>query len=95
VNKEHHEETYRVEVVCNGQRLSLWIGNATADELGPIVLQHKEKWEQEIGFAPTGLGNGQKIEFLLYMNDELNFGDGQAPYLWVDARNTESPVPPK
>jgi uncharacterized membrane protein len=85
VNREHHEETYRVEVFCNGQRLPLRIGYATVDELGPIVLQHEEKWEQEIGFAPTGPGDGQKIEFLLYMNDRLYFEEGQAPHLWVDA----------
>jgi len=86
VNREHHEETYRVEVLCNGQRLSLRIGDATVDELGPIVLQHEEKWEQEIGFAPSGLGDSQKIEFLLYMNDRLYFEEGRAPHLWVDAR---------
>jgi uncharacterized membrane protein len=86
VNREHHKETYRVEVLCNGQRLSLRIGNARVDELGPIVLQHGEKWEQEIGLAPTGLGDGQKIEFLLYMNDRLYFEEGKALHLWVDAR---------
>ena len=86
VNREHREETYRVEAFCNGQRLPLRIGYATVDELGPIVLQHEEKWEQEIGFAPTGPGDGQKIEFLLYMNDRLYFEEGEAPHLWVDAR---------
>jgi uncharacterized membrane protein len=86
VNREHHEETYRVEVSCNEQRLSLRVGNATVDELGPIALQHEEKWEQEIGFAPIGPGDRQKIEFLLYMNDRLYFEEGQAPQLWVDAR---------
>jgi uncharacterized membrane protein len=88
VNREHHEETYRVEVLCNGQRLSLRIGDATVDELGPIVLLHEEKWEQEIGFAPSGLGDGQKIEFLLYMNNRLFFEEGKAPHLWVDARES-------
>jgi uncharacterized membrane protein len=86
VNREYHEETYRVEVLCNEQRLSLRVGNATVDKLGPIVLQHEEKWEQEIGLAPIGPGDGQKIEFLLYMNDRLYFEEGQAPHLWVDAR---------
>ena len=86
VAREHREETYRVEAFCNGQRLPLRIGYATVDELGPIVLQHEEKWEQEIGFAPTGPGDGQKIEFLLYMNDRLYFEEGEAPHLWVDAR---------
>jgi len=95
VNREHREETYRVEVLCDGQRLYLRVGNATTDGLGPIVLQHGEKWEQEIGFAPAGLGDGQKIEFLLYMNDRLYYDEGQEPYLWVDARSTTSPVPPK
>ena len=88
VNREDHEETYRVEVLCNGQRLSLRIGDARVDELGPIVLQHEEKWEQEIGFAPTDLGDGQKIEFLLYMNDRLYFEEGRAPHLWVDDRES-------
>lgn len=86
VNREHHEETYRVKVLCNGQPLALRAGDATVDELGPIVLQHEGKWEREIGFAPSGLGDSQKIEFLLYMNDRLYFEEGKAPHLWVDAR---------
>lgn len=86
VNREHHKETYRVEVICSGQRLYLRTGDTTVDELGPIVLQHEEKWEQEIGLAPTGLGDTQKIEFLLYMNDRLYFEEGEALHLWVDAR---------
>ncbi len=88
VNREHREETYRVEVLCDGQRLPLRVGDATVDELGPVVLQHEEKWEQEIGFAPTGPGDGRKIEFLLYMNDQLYFEEGKALHLWVDARES-------
>jgi uncharacterized membrane protein len=88
VNGEHHEETYRAEVLCDGQRLSLMIGDARVDESGSIVLQYEEKWQQEIGFAPSGLGDGQKIEFLLYINGRLYFEEGNAPHLWVDARES-------
>ncbi|MDM7998891.1 MAG: DUF1616 domain-containing protein [Dehalococcoidia bacterium] len=86
VNREHRDETYTVEVLCDGEPLPLRVGGAMAQELGPIVLHHEEEWELEIGFSPLRLGDAQKIEFVLYMNGDLYFEEGQAPHLWVDAR---------
>ena len=75
VNREHEEVNYRVEVVIDGVRNK---------EIGPVVLAHKEKWEQKIGFTPIKIGENQKVEFLLYKHRE------DTPYLrlhlWINVK---------
>lgn len=72
VNREHDPMDYRVEVTVDGEEFG---------EIDSISLEHKEKWEQNISFAPFRSGTGQKVEFLL-------FKSGTAPYsdvhLWID-----------
>ena len=72
-NQEHEETAYRVEVTADNKKIN---------EIGPIVLNHEEKWEQEVAFIFTRTGLKQKVEFLLYK-------EGQAEayrslHLWVD-----------
>jgi len=73
-NSEHKTVSYRLEVRINGLK---------NNEVGPIVLEHEEKWESEISFVPQVAGEKQKVEFLLYKN-----GGGQPCLeplrLWVD-----------
>jgi len=76
INREHETVSYRLEVRINGAR---------NNELGPIVLEHDEKWEREISFVPEKAGENQKVEFFLYLNGEAE------PYLeplrvWVDVK---------
>jgi uncharacterized membrane protein len=52
-------------------------------EIGPLVLENGEKWEEEVGFIPVELGNNLKIEFSLYRNDETEPAF-QPLYLWVN-----------
>ncbi len=61
INREHETVSYRVDVTVNGE---------TDKQVGPIVLEDKKKWENEISFTLTGRGEKQKVEFLLYRNDE-------------------------
>ena len=43
---------------------------------GPFILPvNEEKWEQEVSFIPQVAGYDQKVEFLLYRNEEIE------PYL--------------
>ena len=38
--------------------------------IGPIVLAHEGKREQEVGFTPVNVGEKQKAEFALYKQGE-------------------------
>lgn len=86
VNREHREGTYRVEVRLDGETLPVWLDGEQVESVGPVVLQHDERWEQEIGFAPTGPGDEQKVEFVLYLDGEPYFEDGKHLHLWVDGK---------
>ena len=52
------------------------IGLATAcraDALGDAIgdlLAHEEKWEEIVSFVPQSSGEGQKVDFWLYIGDE-------------------------
>jgi uncharacterized membrane protein len=39
------------------------------------VLADKEKWEKQVSFTPTSVGENQKVEFLLYKGGQVE------PYL--------------
>ncbi|MCL0091512.1 DUF1616 domain-containing protein [Dehalococcoidales bacterium] len=73
INNEHRIVNYRVEVRINGVRNS---------EIGPVVLEHDKKWEGEVSFTPEVAGEKQKVEFLLFKDEEAE------PYLklhlWID-----------
>ncbi|MFC1937453.1 DUF1616 domain-containing protein [Chloroflexota bacterium] len=56
VNHEQKLMSYRVEVVVDGTRQT---------EIGPVLLENEEKWEQEVSFTPVRTGR-LKVEFLLY-----------------------------
>jgi uncharacterized membrane protein len=78
VNHEHEDDlTYRVEILVDGEV------NGT---IGPLALNHDERWESEVGFVPQDVGDDQKVEFILYKNGE------DEPYsslhLWIDVKNT-------
>ena len=74
VNHEHETTSCRVDIVISG------IKN---EEIGPVVLEPNEKWEEEVSFVPEVPGDNQKVEFLLYKNDET--GPCLKPlHLWID-----------
>jgi len=73
INHEHQPVTYRVDVIIDGQKNS---------EQGPIVLEHDEKWEEEISFVPKVAGQNQRVDFLLYKQGEGEVY--QRLHLWVD-----------
>jgi len=56
-NGEQEAITYRVAVVNQG---------AEINELGPITLEHNDRFEQRIGFTIDSPGESQRVEFLLY-----------------------------
>ena len=74
VNSEHERVSYHIEVM---------IGNAKNNEVGPIELEHDEKWEGIVVFTPNEPDEGQKVEFLLYKNGEVE-PSVESLYLWID-----------
>ena len=76
VNREHKTVSYRVEVRIDGVR---------NNEVGLLVLEHDEKWEEVVSFTPERVGDNQKVEFVLYKK-----GEGE-PYLeplhlWINVK---------
>jgi len=66
INHEHETVSYQVAVR---------IDEVENSEIGPVVLEHNEKWEGEISFVPEVGSENQKVEFLLYKDGETE------PYL--------------
>ena len=75
-NQEQIAVSYRVEIKIDG---------VTNGGLGPIALNHNEKFEQIVTFTPDKAGEKQKIEFLLYKQGEDRVY--QSLHLWVDVRD--------
>jgi len=73
VNHEHKPVSYRVEVR---------VGGVENNEVGPVALEHEQKWEGAVSFTPDKAGDNQKVEFILYKGGEAE------PYLmlhlWID-----------
>lgn len=75
VNREHETVVYRVEVT---------VGNEKINEVGPVTLNHEEKWEQEVIFAFSRAGLKQKVEFLLYKEGQTEAY--RSLHLWIDVK---------
>ena len=60
VNRERQPATYRFDAV---------VDNTTIYAKGDLRLQIDEKWEGEIPVKPQAIGENQKVEFYLYMNN--------------------------
>lgn len=57
VNQEYETTVYHVDITIDGEDVT---------QIGPITLNYKEKWKQEVAFTPVRAGPNQKVEFLLY-----------------------------
>ena len=79
VNREQEAATYTVEVAIDGVKKS---------ESEPVTLEQGEKWEQTVNISLDGVGNNQKVEFLLYKQGQSAVY--QTIYLWVDVIAAET-----
>lgn len=84
INHEYEPVTYLVRLIIDGEPVEVYLDGDELAEAGPIELDHEEKWQREIGFAPTHVGDGQKVEFMLYKDGLPYFKD--PPYLWIDVK---------
>ncbi|MDN5361456.1 MAG: hypothetical protein PWP70_503 [Moorella sp. (in: firmicutes)] len=81
VNHEYAGVEYRVTVRQ---------GTDDLVRLGPLTLNHEEKWEEPVAFTPRRAGENQKIEFLLYKTGETP----QPGVPYVKAAGTTPPDQP-
>lgn len=64
VNNEHENDLeYRVEILIDGE---------INETVGPLELDHEQQWEEEVSFTPATAGEGQRVEFLLYQQDDTD-----------------------
>jgi uncharacterized membrane protein len=75
INKENKATSYRT---------TIQIEEVAIKEIWPIILPPNEKWEQQVSFIPTKVGDNQKIEFLLYNDDGTNAY--LSLNLWIDVK---------
>jgi len=85
VNREREESTYHVSVRIDGEQVDFHLRGNMVNDTGLITLDHEEKWENDIGFAPEHVGASQKVEFVLYKGGEAYFDD--PIHLWIDVVN--------
>jgi uncharacterized membrane protein len=83
INREQTATTYEVSLLINGLTVPMVVDGATVDTLGPISLVNDEKFEKEIGFAPSQPGDDQKVEFVLLVGGKPYFDS--PPHLWINA----------
>jgi len=61
INNERQTVSYRVEVRVDG---------APNNEVGPVILEHNEKWEELASFSVSKPGRDHLVEFLLYKQEQ-------------------------
>lgn len=75
VNHEYEELSYQLKITIDGVRNK---------EIGPVVLAHEGKWEQEVSFTPVKAAEKQKVEFLLYRHGVAE--PYRTLHLWIDVK---------
>ena len=75
INREYEPVTYRVEVVISGVK---------NNEVGPVLLEHNEEWNERAAITPYRVGDNQTLEFLLYRQGQSKVY--QRLNLWVDVQ---------
>lgn len=68
----------------NSYQIGITIGGNQVDEVGPIILDSGQKWEDKVEFTPTKVGDSQKVEFYLYLNQETTPYLDNPLRLWVN-----------
>lgn len=78
INQEHATMSYRVELAIDG---------AIHNKIGPLVLPHKGRWEREVNFVPTQIGEAQKVEMLLYKQGRSEAY--RSIHLWINVKEQD------
>jgi uncharacterized membrane protein len=84
INHEQQTSIYSIAITIDGQPANIYFSSSTTPRLGQLVLPQEGKWEQKIGFAPLHVGDNQKVEFLLYKDN--NSKSENALHFWVNVK---------
>ena len=74
-NQEDRAVDYRVEIKLAGTQIG---------ELGPVMLEHGQGWEQEVDIIPVTIGENQKVEFLLFKEGKEK--PSNLTHFWLDVK---------
>lgn len=66
INHEYQPADYNVEIKMD---------NTEVGEANTGTLAYQQKWEEKVSFIPRVVGEGQRIDFILFKNGEIE------PYL--------------
>lgn len=87
VNHEQQKVTYSIKITIDGEPVNVNYDRTITNQVGPIELKKGEKWEQEIGFVPTYVGDNQKVEFVLFKDNSV--ATDNLLILWIDVKEAE------
>jgi len=85
-NHEQQKTNYSIGITIDGEPVNITYDGANISRLGPISLEHGQKWEHQIGFAPEHAGDNQKVEIILF-KDGSAYPDNSLN-LWIDVRDS-------
>ena len=78
INNENEPVDYKVEIMIDGEKI---------DGVGPVTLEHEEKWEEELSFTPTKVNPAQRVDFLLYKGADTE--PYRILYLYLEVKGDE------
>jgi len=61
MNYEGEVVSYRIEIKIDGVK---------NNGVGPVVLSNEQRWQEIVSFTPDKPGDNEKVEFMLYKNEE-------------------------
>ncbi len=78
INHEYQDMSYRVEIRLAG---------AVVKELGPVMLEHEQEWQQEVEVTAVEVKESQKLAFLLFKGNEAE--PYRSLHLWLDVKEKD------
>lgn len=73
INHESVNTSYQIRIAIDGEQI---------EETRPVTLTNEQKWEESVTFTLTKTGDEQKVEFLLYRNNESE--SYLSTHLWIN-----------
>jgi len=77
INHESVNTSYQVRIEIDGEQV---------EETKPVTLTNEQIWEESVTFTLTKTGDEQKVEFLLYRNNESE--SYLSTHLWINGVET-------